>query len=89
MIKLNCEKSNKCREKITPEQIEEIRCFFMTDNNNALKLNDVKEAVWRASLHDPTDPTVLIVQKIKTLNELPKTQQASPKIQRDEHICSF
>ena len=91
MIKLNREKSNKCREKITPEQIEEIRCFFMTNKNKALTLNDVKEAVWRDQPPDvtPTDPTVSKVLKTKLWMSYRRLSKHPPKILRDEHIRSF
>ena len=43
--KLNRKKSKKRRNKVTPEQIDEIRSFFVANKSNSLTLGDVKEAV--------------------------------------------
>ena len=51
-----------------------------------LKRNCMERSVSR---RDPYWSHCFKSTKNKTLNELPKTQQASPKILRDEHIRSF
>ena len=91
MIKLNREKSNKRREKVTPEQIDEIRSFFVMNKNKALTLGDVKEAVWKGQPPSvvPTDPTISRVLKAKLRMSYRRLNKHPPKILRGDHVRSF
>ena len=91
MIKLNREKSNKRREKVTPKQIDEIRSFFVANKNKALTLGDVKEAVWKGQPPSValTDPTISGVLKAKLRMSYRRLSKHPPKIRRGDHVRSF